>query len=79
MFNVEIRHTLFNQPSRYGRVNVNIFSILTDEYYEIYSLSTVVNMSQESDGCVLAIINTENGVPAFSDVLTRCVRGTIDR
>ncbi|XP_065897502.1 leukocyte tyrosine kinase receptor-like isoform X2 [Dysidea avara] len=71
MFNVEIRHTLFNQPSRYGRVNVNIFSILTDEYYEIYSLSTVVNMSQESDGCVLAIINTENGVPAFSDVLTR--------
>lgn len=51
--------------------------MITDEYYEIYSLSTAVNMSQGADRCVLAIINADNQVPAVSEVLTRYIRSTL--
>ena len=74
MFDAKLQRTEYNQNSRFGQVNVTIFGIITDEYYEIYSLSTAVNMIQGADRCVLAIINADNRVPAVSEVLTRYVR-----
>jgi len=77
MFDVELQRTEYNQSSSFGQVNVNIFGIKTDQYYEIYSLSAVVKISHGADGCALAIINDNNRVSAISEVLPRYVRGTI--